>query len=40
VRVVDVTLSESELRRLDEILPPGAAIGTRYPEAGMTALNR
>jgi len=40
VRAVDVTLSEDELRRLDEILPPGAALGTRYPEAGMASLNR
>jgi len=40
VRAADVTLSEDELRRLDEILPPGAAAGTRYPEAAMATLNR
>jgi hypothetical protein len=29
-----------ELRRLDEILPPGAAAGERYHASGMAALNR
>ena len=28
---LDVTLSEIDLRRIDEILPPGAASGERYP---------
>ena len=28
---LDVTLSEADLRRIDEILPPGAASGERYP---------
>jgi aryl-alcohol dehydrogenase-like predicted oxidoreductase len=28
-------LSPAELQRLDEAAPPGAAAGTRYPEAGM-----
>ena len=40
VRAADVSLSDDELRRLDEILPPGAAAGTRYPEAAMAMLNR
>ena len=37
---VRVTLTPEELKRIDAILPPGAASGTRYPEAGMAALNR
>jgi aryl-alcohol dehydrogenase-like predicted oxidoreductase len=28
---LDVTLNEADLRRIDEILPPGAASGERYP---------
>ena len=28
---LDVTLSEADLRRIDEMLPPGAASGERYP---------
>jgi aryl-alcohol dehydrogenase-like predicted oxidoreductase len=31
----NVTLSEEELRRIDEVAPQGAAAGTRYPEAMM-----
>jgi hypothetical protein len=37
---VDVTLSEAELARLDEVLPPGAATGTRYPAATMASIDR
>jgi aryl-alcohol dehydrogenase-like predicted oxidoreductase len=40
VRAADITLDAGELRRLDDILPPGAAAGTRYPEWSMAALNR
>ncbi|HEX6993365.1 MAG TPA: aldo/keto reductase [Gammaproteobacteria bacterium] len=40
VRAADISLSDDELRRLDEIAPPGAAAGTRYPEAAMATLNR
>ncbi len=32
---VEVTLSPDDLARLDEIAPPGAAAGDRYPERGM-----
>ncbi|WP_375271271.1 aldo/keto reductase [Sphingomonas sp.] len=28
---LDVTLSDADLRRIDEVLPPGAASGERYP---------
>ena len=32
VAAVDVSLSGDDLKRLDEILPPGAAAGDRYPD--------
>ena len=37
---VRVTLSAEELAQLNAALPPGAAVGTRYPEPGMRAVNR
>jgi aryl-alcohol dehydrogenase-like predicted oxidoreductase len=37
---VQIKLSESELGELDAALPPGAASGTRYHEAGMQSVNR
>jgi aryl-alcohol dehydrogenase-like predicted oxidoreductase len=39
IAAVDVTLSADDLRQLDAILPPGAAAGTRYPEAFMNRVN-
>jgi aryl-alcohol dehydrogenase-like predicted oxidoreductase len=36
---LDVTLSAAELARIDEVLPPGAAEGTRYAAPQMAALN-
>jgi aryl-alcohol dehydrogenase-like predicted oxidoreductase len=33
-----VSLSAAELARLEEAMPPGAAAGTRYPEAGMRSV--
>jgi len=33
VHAVDVVLTEEDLEALDEAAPPGAAAGTRYPEA-------
>jgi len=38
VGALDVTLTEEELRRIDEVLPPAA--GLRYPEAAMPGLGR
>ncbi|AUX44413.1 aldo/keto reductase [Sorangium cellulosum] len=35
-----IALSESDLRRLDEVMPKGAAAGSRYPETGMQLVNR
>ncbi|MGZ2411693.1 aryl-alcohol dehydrogenase-like predicted oxidoreductase [Sphingomonas sp. F9_3S_D5_B_2] len=40
IGALDVKLTGEDLRRLDEILPPGAAAGTRYPEHSMAAVNR
>ncbi len=36
---LDVTLTEAELRRLDEAFPLGAAAGERYHAQGMKAIN-
>jgi aryl-alcohol dehydrogenase-like predicted oxidoreductase len=36
----DVELTEEELRRLDELLPAGAAVGDRWPAEFMSQLNR
>lgn len=35
-----IRLTVEDLRRLDEIAPPGAARGSRYPEPAMAAINR
>jgi aryl-alcohol dehydrogenase-like predicted oxidoreductase len=35
---VDCTLGDEEVQEIDRILPPGAAAGTRYPEAQMSSL--
>jgi aryl-alcohol dehydrogenase-like predicted oxidoreductase len=40
IAALDVKLSDEDLRRLDEILPPGAASGQRYHERGMETVNR
>jgi aryl-alcohol dehydrogenase-like predicted oxidoreductase len=39
IAAVDLRLSEEELARLDEILPPGAAAGDRYHPQGMATVN-
>jgi len=36
----DIHLSADDLREIDALLPQGIAAGTRYPEAGMRAVNR
>ena len=36
---VEVTLTEEDLRRIDEIAPKGVAAGERYNEAGMRTVN-
>jgi aryl-alcohol dehydrogenase-like predicted oxidoreductase len=40
IGALDVKLSGEDLKRLDEILPPGAAAGPRYHERGMETVNR
>ena len=40
IGALDVKLGSDDLRRLDEILPPGAASGQRYHERGMETVNR
>ena len=40
VAALDVSLTPTDLARIVEIAPPGAAIGARYPELGMQAVNR
>ena len=38
VGALDMTLNAEDLERIDRIIPPGAAAGTRYPEPGMRML--
>jgi aryl-alcohol dehydrogenase-like predicted oxidoreductase len=40
IRALEVRLTAEDLRRLDAILPPGAAAGQRYHERGMETVNR
>jgi aryl-alcohol dehydrogenase-like predicted oxidoreductase len=40
IGALDVKLTADDLKRLDEILPPGAASGQRYPEHSMATVNR
>jgi len=37
---VNVTLTEEDLRRIDEVAPKEVAVGERYPEALMRTINR
>ena len=37
---LDVTLDASDMARIDEVLPPGAASGRRYTDAGMETVDR
>jgi aryl-alcohol dehydrogenase-like predicted oxidoreductase len=39
IGALEVKLSAEELERIDRILPPGAASGPRYHEAGMATVN-
>jgi aryl-alcohol dehydrogenase-like predicted oxidoreductase len=39
IGALDVKLSAEDLKRLDAILPPGAAAGERYHERGMASVN-
>ncbi len=37
---VEVTSTEENVRRIDEVAPKGVAAGERYDEAGMRTVNR
>ena len=39
IGALEVKLSEADLQRLEDILPPGAAAGERYHAAGMQTIN-
>jgi aryl-alcohol dehydrogenase-like predicted oxidoreductase len=39
IGALDVKLGDDDLKRLDEILPPGAAAGQRYHDRGMATVN-
>jgi aryl-alcohol dehydrogenase-like predicted oxidoreductase len=39
VGALEVSITPEDLARIDEIAPKGVAAGTRYPEAGMAAVN-
>jgi len=39
IGALEVKLTGEDLKRLDDILPPGAAAGQRYHERGMAAVN-
>jgi aryl-alcohol dehydrogenase-like predicted oxidoreductase len=40
VAATEISLTKDELERLEAIAPKGTAAGSRYPEAGMRAVNR
>jgi aryl-alcohol dehydrogenase-like predicted oxidoreductase len=40
VGALNVRLTPEDLAEIDRVIPPGAAAGTRYNEAGMATLNR
>ena len=40
VAAAEMKLTEDDIQRLDEAVPPGVAAGNRYPEATMTNINR
>jgi aryl-alcohol dehydrogenase-like predicted oxidoreductase len=40
VAAVDIKLTQNDLARLDQVFPPDAASGTRYPENMMELVNR
>ena len=40
VAVLEIELTPAELEEISTALPPGAAAGARYPDAGMKSVNR
>ncbi len=40
LKALEIHLNENDLERIENVMPPGAAAGTRYPEAAMHTVNR
>jgi aryl-alcohol dehydrogenase-like predicted oxidoreductase len=40
VGALDIDITEDQLRRVEELFPPGAVAGERYAESGMTTVER
>jgi aryl-alcohol dehydrogenase-like predicted oxidoreductase len=40
IGALEVRLTAEDLAKIDSILPPGRAAGSRYPESGMQVVNR
>jgi aryl-alcohol dehydrogenase-like predicted oxidoreductase len=40
IKAIEVQLTPDDLRKINEIMPPGITAGTRYPEAAMASVNR
>ena len=40
IEATSIRLTPEELNQIDEMIPKGAASGTRYPEAMMKSVNR
>jgi aryl-alcohol dehydrogenase-like predicted oxidoreductase len=40
IAALDIKLTQEQLDRIDEAMPPGAASGLRYPGSAMKAVNR
>ncbi|WP_462411751.1 aldo/keto reductase [Neobacillus sp. Marseille-QA0830] len=39
IGAMSISLSQSDIERINQVAPPGAAAGERYPEAGMKGVN-
>ena len=40
VAAVDIVLTKDEIGHINDVIPVGAASGTRYPESAMPSVNR
>ena len=40
IGAISISLSQDELARISEAIPPGAASGTRYPQQALSAVNK
>ena len=39
IGALEVRLTPEDVAQIDRILPPGRAVGTRYPKSGMQIVN-